>query len=77
MKFNPSKKRITHCSAELLADPFVKIKWQKTENRSFAEFKYLEKNQLYGTRRGSNIRQAVQQNKINARARLNAGCESC
>ena len=29
------------------------------------------------TRRGSNIRRVVQQNEINAWARLNAGCQSC
>ena len=28
--------------------PFVKIKLRKTENETFAEFKYLERNQLYG-----------------------------
>ena len=32
-----------HYSAKLLADPFVNIKLQKTENRPFAVFKYLEK----------------------------------
>ena len=39
----PQKKSATHCSGELLADPFTKIKLQKTENRPFTEFKYLEK----------------------------------
>ena len=43
VKFNPSKKQTTHCIAEFLADPFVKIKSRKTENQPFAEFKYLEK----------------------------------
>ena len=38
-----------HYSAKLLADPFVNIKLQKTENWPFAEFKYVpRKNQLYG-----------------------------
>ena len=48
VKFNPSKKQTTHCTAELLADTFVKIKLRKTGNQPFAEFKHLEKNQLYG-----------------------------
>ena len=43
------EKWATYCTAELLADPFVKIKSQKTENQPFAEFKYLEINQLYGS----------------------------
>ena len=30
--------------------PFVKIKSWKNENEAFVEFKYLENNQLYGTR---------------------------
>ena len=28
---------------ELLADPFVKIKHEKTDNQPFGEFKYLKK----------------------------------
>ena len=32
VKFNTLKKSTNHCYAELLADPFMKIKSQKTEN---------------------------------------------
>ena len=47
MKFNPSKNELPIAKrVELSADPFVKIKSRKTENRPFAEFKYLEKTNI-------------------------------